>query len=154
MKVLLWLLVVCLTGCGVDSSFPGHDADQLWRALKAVAEQPDYTHPDPTKEWTLVKNIVHVDEAHRRIDIDRRVQRLLHRPRTQSLYEDVHWRFQIQQFATDPPSVRFEALEPEIPTKVHFEGERYFAEVRLLLSGLPRPEHLRPTAISDETPPS
>ena len=154
MKVLPWLLIVCMAGCGVDSTFPGHDADQVWRALKAVAEQPNYDHVDPTKEWTLVENIVHVDESQRRIDVQRRVQRLLHRPRTQSLYEDVHWSFQIQQFATTPPSARFESNDPELPTKVHFEGERYFAEVRLLLSGLPRPQRLRTPAASDEAPPS
>lgn len=147
----LLLLSVCMVGCGVDATFPGRDPDQLWRALKAVAEQPEYGHQDPTKEWTLVENVVRVDEELRRIDIDRRVKRLLHRPRTKDLYEDVHWSFQVQQYPTDPPSVHFQANEPELPTKVQFEGDRYFTEVRFLLSGLPRPQRMRTPVVSSDS---
>ena len=140
MRLLLLLLTLSLTACGVDATFPDRNPDQLWKALKAVAEHPDYDHSDITKRWTVVENIVHVDEVHRRIDIDRHLKRLLYRPRTKPLYEDVHWRFQIHMFPTDPLSVRFESIDPGLPTKAQFEGDRYFSEVRRFLAGLPRPE--------------
>ncbi|MCH2149022.1 MAG: hypothetical protein MK095_06265 [Phycisphaerales bacterium] len=140
MRLLLLLLLPLLTAaCGVDATFPDRKPDQLWKALKAVAENPDYDHADPTKRWTVVENIVHVDEVHRRIDIDRHLKRLLHRPRTNPLYEDVQWRFQIHMYPTDPLSVRFESIDPSLPTKAQFEGDRYFAAVHRFLSGLPRP---------------
>lgn len=146
MRLLLLLPLLLLTACGANATFPDRNPEQLWKALQAVAENPDYDHDDITKRWTVVENIVHVDEADRRIDVDRHLKRLLHRPRSNPLYEDVHWRFQIHMLPTDPPSVRFESVDPALPTKAQFEGERYFDEVRRFLAGLPRPEPVVPPA--------
>lgn len=143
LRILLFIPLLILGACGVEADFSGHAPDQVWRALKAVSENPDYDHQDPTKRWTVVENIVHVDEQDRRIDINRQLQRVLRRPRTKPLFEDMTWHFQVSMPASDASVVRFENIGPAIPTKVQFEGDRYFAEVRRFLAGLPLPEHLR-----------
>ena len=142
LRRLLILLPMLLGACGVESTFTGEDPAQLWRALQAVAEAPTYDEGDVTKRWTVVENIVDVDNVDWRIDITRHLKRLLRRPGAKPLYEERHWRFEIQLLHEDPPRVRFICIDPAIPTKVQYEGDRFFAEVRSLLSGYPRPAHL------------
>ena len=139
---LLLLLPLFFGACGVETTFTGEDPAQLWRAMQAVAESPTYDEGDFTKRWTVVENMVVVDNVDWRIDINRHLKRLLRRPGAKPLYEDLHWRFEIQLFHEDPPRARFIAIDPALPTKVQYEGDRYFAEVRSILSGYPRPARL------------
>jgi len=139
---LLLLLPVLLGACGVQSTFTGEDPAQLWRAMQAVAESPTYDKGDITKRWTVVENIVEVDNVDWRIDITRHLKRPLRRPGAKPLYEDLHWRFEIQLLHENPPRVQFSSIDPALPTKVQYEGDRYFAEVRSILSGYPRPARL------------
>lgn len=142
-RCILLLLPVLLGACGVQSTFTGEDTAQLWRAMQAAAEAPDYDKGDITKRWTVVENIVEVDNVVWRIDITRHLKRLLRRPGAKPLYEDLHWRFEIQLLHEDPPRVQFSSIDLALPTKVQYEGDRYLAEVRSILSGYPRPAHLK-----------
>ncbi|HBZ97474.1 MAG TPA: hypothetical protein DEO57_06470, partial [Phycisphaerales bacterium] len=64
-RITVLTLGLVLTGCGVKADFGDRPTEQVWRALQAVAEQPDYDHEDYTKRWTVVENIVTIDEADR-----------------------------------------------------------------------------------------
>lgn len=140
-KMILCSILMLLTGCGIEADFSGHPSEQVWRAMQAVAEQPDYDHDDYTKRWTVVENIVHVDEDAHRIDIERQLERVLVRPRTRPLHQDEHWSFQVTLMQDN--QVLFRSMSPAIPAHVQFEANRYFASVRRLLAGLPPPEHIR-----------
>ena len=140
---VLLAATLALGACGVEADFSEHQTYQVWRALQAAAEHPDYDHQDYTKRWTVMENIVHVDEADRRIDIERRLERVLRRPRTQSLHQNETWHFQVHLLPGPENRVRFKNMAPAVPTHSQFEGERYFAEVRRLLSGLPPSQSLQ-----------
>ena len=140
-KITLLSLALLLAGCGVKAEFGDRPTEQVWRALQAVAEQPDYDHEDYTKRWTVVENIVTVDEADRRIDIERELERVLVRPRTKPLHQEVHWSIQVTLLPGN--EVLFESVDPEIPAHVQLEADRYFTSVRRLLAGLPPPDHIR-----------
>ena len=140
-QTFLLATMLLLTGCGVDADFSDYPTDQVWRALQAVAEQPDYDHVDYTKRWTVTENIVHVDEEDRRIDIERDLERVLVRPRTQPLHQEEHWSLQVALLPGN--QVLFRTMTPAVPAHVQFEADRYFTSVRRLLAGLPPPTHIR-----------
>lgn len=140
-KTLLLSTLLLLTGCGVEANFSDHPTDQVWRALQAVAEQPDYDHDDYTKRWTVTENIVHVDQEERRIDIERDLERVLTRPRTRPLHQEEHWSIQVTLLPGN--RVQFRNMTPAIPAHVQLEADRYFTSVRRLLAGLPPPSDIR-----------
>jgi len=152
--LLLVVTTLALGACGVEAEFGDHDTYQVWRALQAAAEHPDYHHQDYTKRWTVMENIVHVDAEDRRIDIERRLERVLRRPRTSPLHQNETWHFQVTLLPGPGNRVHFSNMGPAVPTHMQFEAERYFAEVRRFLAGLPPPEELqdrmRGDAESDE----
>ncbi len=134
---VLLVTTLALGACGVEADFSDHQTYQVWRALQAAAEHPDYDHQDYTKRWTVMENIVHIDEDDRRIDIERRLERVLRRPRTKPLHQNETWHFQVHLLPGPENRVRFKNMAPAVPTHLQFEGERYFTEVRRLLAGLP-----------------
>ena len=140
-KTIMYSLLLLLAGCGVKADFSDRPTSQVWLAMQAVAEQPDYDHEDYTKRWTVVENIVTVDEADRRIDIERELERVLVRPRTKPLHEEVHWSIQVTLLPGN--QILFASVDPRVPAHVQFEAERYFTSVRRLLAGLPPPDHIR-----------
>ncbi len=129
-------LTLFLIGCSTNrQTFEGHDADQVWTAMVAVAKTPDYTTGDPTDRWTVRENEVWVDQAENRIEIFRRVERILYRPASNPLHEDREWKLQVVLEKRDPPTVVFKARNLGVPSHAWDEADRYFAEVRDLLSG-------------------
>ena len=128
-------VVLLLAGCAtVRQSFPGSTADQVWTALVVVAETPQYD------DWTVPTNEVWVDEPNRRIEVYRRLQRVLYRPGAGPHHERRTWRFEIRLEPTDPPEAVFESRGWGVPAQAQIEGGRYFSDVLNLLSGYPAPQ--------------
>src|SRR5688572_25508895 len=89
--IIITIAIACLacTGCTVQRmTFPNHDPDEVWTAMVAVAQTPDYNHPDYTKRWTVRVNEVWVNPERSQIEIYRRLERVLHRPGSQPLHEE------------------------------------------------------------------
>ena len=128
-------VVLPLAGCAtVRQSFPGSTADQVWTALVVVAERPQYD------DWTVPTNEVWVDEPNRRIEVYRRLQRVLYRPGAGPHRERRTWRFEIRLESTDPPEAVFESRGWGVPAQAQIEGGRYFSDVLNLLTGYPAPQ--------------
>lgn len=131
--VLLATLIV-LGGCTRKrASFEGYDPAQVWTAMTVAAETPEYD------DWLISANDVWVDQAENRIEIHRRLKRILHRPGYEPLPEIRTYRFQVSLLHDDPPTAKFISRGPEIPAYVWTERDRYFEDVRRLLGGQPMP---------------
>jgi hypothetical protein len=127
---LVWGLA--LAGCaGVKHTFEDQDAEHVWKAMVAVAEQPRYD------DWTIVANDVWVDEADHRIEIHRRLDRHLHVPGAKPRREERTWQIEVRLLGTDPPRAKFASRNANVPTQLQAEASRYFDDVLDLLSGLP-----------------
>ena len=125
-------IVLLLGGCAsVKHTFADQDAEHVWKAMVAVAEQPRYD------DWTVVANDVWANEAERRIEIHRRLDRQVHVPPSQPRREQRTWQFEVRLLGTDPPEVRFASRSGAVPTQLQTEASRYFDDVEDLLSGLP-----------------
>ena len=71
---------------------------RLWlagAALIAVAETPDYSSDDPNERWIVDENHVAVFDEERRIEIYRKLDRMLHRPGAKPIRQDRTWRFRL-----------------------------------------------------------
>lgn len=154
--IRLTILMVCfsLSGCtSVRETFHNRFPDQVWTAMIAVARTPDYSSPDDyTQRWTVRENQVWIDEANQRIEIFRRLERTLHRPRSKPLHEEREWKFQATLEERDPPTVRFRARQIGVPSHAWDEAQRFFDEVWKVLGGRPtddQTDELEPV----ETPP-
>ena len=140
MRLLTSTLLAAFTLAGCTSfreEFPGQDVPQLWTALVAVAETPDYSDDDPDKRWIVQENDVWVDEENARIEVYRKVHRLLHRARTEPLLENRTWRFQVVMEQSDPPTAEFVSRGFAVPTHATMEAERFFEDVWSILGGPP-----------------
>lgn len=133
-----------LAGCTtVRQEFIGSSPDQVWTAMVAVAESPSYD------DWTVTDNDVWVDEAARRIEIYRRLRRVIHQPASKARRENREWRFQVIFEPTDPPLATFTSRGLGVPFHAHHEAERYFQDVLDLLGGMPQQDKAPSTASSD-----
>lgn len=130
------LLIVLLCGCTTTRhAFEGYEAEEVWTAMVAVANTPNYNLGDPADRWTVRENQVWVDEERNRIEILRRVERVLYRPASRPEHQDREWKIQILLEEHDPPTVSFRARNVGVPSHAWDEAERYFAEMRDLLAG-------------------
>lgn len=143
--MVVLLAVLTLSGCTtVHQEFAGLPSDQVWTALVAVAESPNYD------EWTVTDNDVWVDEAARRIEIYRRLRRVIHQPAYKARRENREWRFQVIFEPTDPPLATFTSRGLGVPSQAQEEGEHYFQDVMDLLGGMPQ-EDEAPSTVSSAT---
>ena len=128
-------LVTLLNGCTtVRQAFPEQDSAQVWTALVAAAETPNYDPADPRDRWTVTENHIWVDEEHSRIEVYRELDRVLHLPRMKPRHEEQTWRFEVLfNPDSDPPIARFKGRSFAVPMQAVEEGERYFADVWALL---------------------
>ena len=133
-RLFICLLGLAFAGCSAHHPFPGHDEEQVWNAMKAVAQSPDYKTAHYTKRWFIVNNFVEIDEENHVIEIDRELERILQRPQTNPLYEKANWIFTVRLLEGDPPVVEIENRSMSLPTKFDFEAQRYFADMQILLS--------------------
>ena len=138
---IVLLAVFMLLGCTtVHQEFAGLPSDQVWTALVAVAQSPNYD------DWTVTDNDVWVDEAAQRIEIYRRLRRVIQQPAYKARRENREWRFQV---IFEPPLATFTSRGLGVPSHAQHEGERYFLDVLDLLSGMPPQDEASSTASSD-----
>ena len=146
---------VLLGGCSAQyHTFDGHSADDVWQAMLTVARTPDYKTGPPTERWTVRENQVWVDPEVNRIEIFRRLERVLYQPASNPQHEDRQWKFQVVLEERDPPKVMFFSREMGVPAHAWDEAERYFDEVRDVLTGhrivpqppAPQPVQAQPTS--------
>ncbi len=134
MKITSSLAVVILAGtllCGgtsVRREFLGSPPDQVWTAMVAVANSPDYD------DWTVTQNDVWVDDASQRIEIYRRMRRVIHQPAYKARRENREWRFQV---IFEPPVATFTSRGMGVPAHAQEEAEHFFDDVLDLLGGMP-----------------
>ena len=137
LTLALFLLAGCTT---VRQTFPDRDPQHVWTALIAVAETPDYSSEDPNQRWTVEENHVAVFDDERRIEIYRKLDRILHRPGTKALREDRTWRFRVVLEELEPPTAAFVSRGWGIPQVAQWEAHKYFADVWEILGGPPTEE--------------
>lgn len=138
--LLLCASVVCLSGCTTQrQTFEGHDVDEVWTAMLAVARTPDYSTGDPADRWTVRENRVWVDPGTNRMEIFRRTERILYRPASHPQFQEREWKLNVELEERDPPTVKFQSRGVGVPSHAWREADRYFAEVRDVLEGAPVP---------------
>ena len=141
------LASIALTGCTtVSHTFGTQPADQVWTAMVAAAQSPEY------KDWQVSRNDVWVDEDIKRIEIYRRLRRVISQPASKTRRENREWRFQILLEPTDPPQAVFISRGLGVPGHAQNEGKRYFTDVLELLSGV-ADEPIPPAANATENMP-
>ena len=134
MKIISCLTVVILAGTllwgctSVEREFLGSPSDQVWSAMVAVANSPDYD------DWTVTQNDVWVDPASQRIEIYRRMRRVIHQPAYKARRENREWRFQV---IFEPPLATFTSRGMGVPAHAQEEAEVFFDDVLNLLGGMP-----------------
>ncbi|MEM7229512.1 MAG: hypothetical protein AAF432_11945 [Planctomycetota bacterium] len=150
----LLVVAVLLVGCktGVTEQFVGYAPESVWTAMKAVAESPDYESGPYEDRWTVDRNDVFVDEAGRRIEIDRELKRWLQRPRTRTEKQKTRWTIRVTLDETNPPTVTFRDRGRHLPTDTQFEAGRYFRDMREILG--PRPLPSADASVADVPPPA
>jgi hypothetical protein len=130
---------------------PGRDPDQVWNAMVAVAQAPDYSsHVDPTTRWTVRENEVLIDSDASRIEVYRELERELHLPGQQSRHETRAWKFGIFLEKRNPPTVLFQTRNSGVAAHAWEEADRYFREVQQFLG--PPPSMAAPDATSNTQP--
>lgn len=127
--VLLMLLGAVFGGCSKQTAtFPGHSDPEVWNAMVTVAENPVYD------DWHVFENEVAADRTQGRIEIFRLLRRDLVRVGQDPVRQEEDWRFQVQFLHSDPPTIRFSARQASIPAHLWREADRYFEDMREILS--------------------
>lgn len=142
----VWLLLVpFLTACGTTERreiMLGRDADQVWAAMKAVAQTPDYymSSDNVSDRWLVRENHVAYDDDVRRIEVLRRLERELHKPMAQPRYEHREWKFEIvlEEGVAAGPVIRFRTRNTGVPAHAWNEARWYFDEVEAFLGPAPQ----------------
>ena len=124
-------LACAVAGCPSRSQvFEGYSQDQVWSAMIAAAQSPEYD------DWKIAENETFVDEDGRRVEVYRVLRRLLVTPYADPRKESEEWRLQLvlaHDMDIDAPVVDFTARQITVPAHVWREADRYFGQVRTLL---------------------
>lgn len=127
----LGLALVALGGCTTRTQvFEGYSDDQLWTAMVATANAPEYD------DWRIRRNEVFVDDDSRRIEVFRVLRRTYVSPYAEPSRQEREWRFEILLARDEElgfPMVDFTARQVTVPAHVWQEADRYFAQMRTLL---------------------
>jgi hypothetical protein len=132
MMLLAVCLVALLSGCTtMERSFPNQTKDQVWSAMVAVAERPEY------KDWKVLENNVYANDAAKRIEVSRVVHRELWLPGggNNPRYERRDWKFTITLLPEEPPTIDFVSRSWAVPMHARDEAVRYLDDVNDVLSG-------------------
>ena len=128
------LVATLAAGCTTQrASFPGQTTDQVWTALVAVAETPDYGDVPADERWSVKENSVWLDPAALRIEIYRELVRTTDLGSTRPWSRQRTWRFRVRLEPGDPPTVEFRSRGVGAPLRALEEAERFFEDVSELL---------------------
>jgi len=129
--VVASLAAILLGGCASQSAtFDGRPRDQVWTAMVAVAEQPEY--PD----WNLIENEVSIIPDRSRILVYRRLEVMRQAVGASPVEMKREWSFEITLDPPQegkPPKVTFASTAMVLPARLKDEAERYFTAVGELL---------------------
>jgi hypothetical protein len=121
-------ILAVLAGCTSQSSvFKDRSPEQVWTALIAVAEDPQYD------KWVVVENNVWVDMVYDRLEIQRTLKRDLHRTGSSPKRETQDLELQVVLERTQPPAVTVTVRNAIIRGKAIMAIDHFFGEVRDLL---------------------
>ena len=121
-------ILAALAGCTTQSSvFKDRSPEQVWTALIAVAEDPQYD------KWVVVDNNVWIDLVYDRLEVQRTLKRDLHRTGSSPQRETQELEFQIVLERTQPPAVTVTVRNAIIRGKALMAIDHFFNEVRDLL---------------------
>jgi len=136
LSTLAIIAVVSMTGCTImEESYAGRETDQVWTAMVAVANSPDYYH-----DWFITENHVWVDDEGARIEVQRTIERDLVRSGMNPQHQKKSWQHQILLLEDESgPLVRFTSRDWGVPIQAQEEAHLYFADVWELLGGKPDP---------------
>ena len=137
-------------GCSITErcTLEGRDPEQVWAAMKAVAQTPDSyaTAVDPADRWFVRDNQVWIDEEAQRIEVSRTLQRELHKPLAPVRREERSWKFEVLLELHEPPTMAFRTRNATIPAHVWEEAGRYFDEVAQFLEPTMQPAAAAPAS--------
>ena len=129
------ILLMTLGGCQTHrQSFAGHQPDEVWAAVVAVAEGPDYTG-----DWHVTHNLVTADRQSGIVDVNRDLRRSIREADGRWREESQSWQFRYELLPGNPPVVTAVNRNPAIPMHALVEANRFFDDVRAVLAGVPRP---------------
>ncbi len=129
------LVATLAAGCTTQrASFPGQDTDQVWTALVAVAETPDYSDVPADERWSVKENTIWLDSGGLRIEIYRELVRTTDLGSTRPWSKQRTWRFRVRLEPGDPPTVEFRSRGVGAPFRALEEAERFFEDVAELLA--------------------
>lgn len=149
--LLLALVLPFLAACGITERrqlAADRDPDQVWAAMKAVANGPDYymASDDVGERWVVQDNQVVFDDDVRRMEVYRRLEREIHRPMAPVRREQRTWKFHVTLEQPEgaeggegdgPPVMVFSARNNSVPAHVWDEAKWYFDAVEAFLEPLP-----------------
>jgi hypothetical protein len=141
LRGVLACLPALLAACGsMEREFPGHNRDQVWKAMVETAEDPRY--PD----WVVVDNEVFRDDASATVEIRRDLRRDVVMVGQKPRREEREWRFTANVTSTEPPSLIFASRSVSIPAHFWLQGQQFMNEVERRLAGmaLPPPKTVKP----------
>ena len=99
-----------------------------------AAEAPDYHDPEAETQWAVERNEVWADPEVATIEIYREIALTTELELMRPYREERTFRFQVVLENTDPPSATFLSRGASVPGKARAEGDRFFNDVRRLLS--------------------
>ena len=126
----------CLQACSSPTrTWVGHSPDEVWTAMIAVAQAPEYHSDNPRKRWHVFENDVVVDSDFGAIRIHRVLRRSMKLPMQPVQRDDREMIFEISLKNQLPPITEFNELSAQlVPVRTLDEAERYFNQVDELLN--------------------
>lgn len=125
-------LILFMTGCTtLEESYAGRDASQVWTAMVAAAENPEYY-----SDWFIMANDVWADDATGRIEIHRVIERDVVKPRMKPQHQKRTWQHQIYLIEDETgPLVTFRSRGWGVPVLAREEALNFYADVWEILGG-------------------
>jgi len=143
-SVSLWF-VLFAAGCSTQREvFTDRPADEVWIAMKAVAETPDYASGDSDDRWTIRQNNIWINDETKRIEIARELERIYHQPGSTPHQENRAWKFTVRLESTDPPTAAITSRGMGVPAHAWEEADRFFDEVWEVLRTARPPKPIDP----------
>ncbi len=138
MRVAIAILWICcsLQACSSPTrTWVGHTSDEVWTAMIAVAQTPEYQSDNPRKRWHIFENDVIVDSDSGLISVRRVLRRSMKLPMQPVQRDDREMIFQISIKNHEPPTTEFKEISTQlVPVRTLDEAERYFNQVDDLLN--------------------